>query len=77
MGLGYAGNVLYVCDRLSGLLVFDITQPYKPRLIATIGGFEPVDVIPYNNLLVVWTSIGINLYDITDKQKPLLLTRIN
>jgi len=36
-----------------------------------------VDVIPYGNVLVVWTHIGMNLYDITNKQNPVLLTQIN
>src|SRR5687767_5503035 len=29
-GLGYSGDVLYVCDRQNGLLLLDISQPYQP-----------------------------------------------
>ena len=76
-GLGYSGNVLYVCDRLNGLMVFDITQPYAPQLIDTIHDVQPVDVIPYNDVLIVWTAAGMNLYDITDKLHPALLTQVN
>jgi hypothetical protein len=75
-GLGYSENVLYVADR-SALLVFDITRPYTPRLLRTITGISPIDVIPYNNVLVVWTRVGMNLYNIADRQNPLLLTQIN
>ncbi len=76
-GLGYSGNVLYVCDRFNGLMVFDITDPFKPVLIKSIAALQPVDVIPYNNVLIVWTTTGMSLYDITNKQNPQLLTQIN
>lgn len=76
-GLGYSGNVLYVCDRLSGLMVFDITEPYNPLLVRSVPDVQPVDVIPFNNVLIVWTATGMALYDIADKQNPALLTQIN
>jgi len=76
-GLGYSGNVLYVCDRMLGLLVFDISDAYNPQLIQTINDVQPVDVIPYDNTLIVWTSTGMSLYDITDKMAPSLLTAID
>lgn len=76
-GLGYSDNVLYVCDRLRGLMVFDISQPYTPVFLRSVTNVQPVDVIPFNNVLVVWTNIGMNLYDITIKQNPVLITQIN
>ncbi|MDQ3682309.1 MAG: hypothetical protein M3352_04445 [Bacteroidota bacterium] len=76
-GLGYSDNVLYVCDRIRGLMVFDISQPYSPVYIRAVTNVQPVDVIPYNNVLIVWTNTGMNLYDITNKQNPVLLTQIN
>lgn len=76
-GLGYSGDVLYVCDRYSGLLVFDISQPYAPQLAGSVPDVQPIDVIPYNNVLIVWTATGMSLYDITDKLHPELLTQIN
>jgi hypothetical protein len=76
-GLGYSGDVLYVCDKYNGLMVFDISQPYTPQLIGSVNDVQPVDVIPYNDVLVVWTLTGMNLYDITDKLHPSLLTQIN
>jgi hypothetical protein len=76
-GLGYSDNVLYVCDRVNGLMVFDISKPYSPLFVRSIVNVKPVDVIPYNNVLIVWTNTGINLYDITNKLTPLLLTQIN
>jgi len=76
-GLGYSGNVLYVCDRLRGLMVFDISQPYTPVLVRAVTNLQPIDVIPYNNVLIVWTSVGMSLYDITVRLNPVLLTQIN
>lgn len=76
-GLGYSGNVLYVCDRYNGLMVFDISEPYAPLLVGTVDATQPVDVIPYNNVLIVWTATGMSLYDITDKLHPALLTEVN
>ncbi|HZH96680.1 MAG TPA: hypothetical protein VEY06_12375 [Flavisolibacter sp.] len=76
-GLGYSGNVLYVCDRVMGLMVFDISQPYTPVLVRAVNNLQPIDVIPYNNVLIVWTNVGMNLYDITVKLNPVLLTQIN
>jgi len=76
-GLGYSDNVLYVCDRIQGLMVFNISQPYNPQLVRTVSNVQPVDVIPYGNVLVVWTNVGMNLYDISNKLNPVLLTQIN
>ncbi len=76
-GLGYSGDVLYVCDRMNGLLIFDISQPYNPVYTGAVADVQPVDVIPYGNTLIVWTATGMALYDITDKLQPALLTSID
>lgn len=78
-GLGYSGNTLYVCDGLQGLVVFDISSPFQPSHVNTIssqGNSRFIDVIPYNNLLVAWVTDGMMLYDITDKQSPVLIKKI-
>jgi hypothetical protein len=76
-GLGYQDNALYVCDKQRGLMVFDITQAYNPQFVRSIQNVQPIDVIPYGNVLVVWTNVGMNLYDITNKLNPVLITQIN
>ncbi len=78
-GLGYSGNTLYVCDRNSGLLVFDITQPYDPVQVKAIQapGGHFIDVIPYNNILIAWTVDGMVLYDIVNPVNPELIKEIN
>lgn len=77
-GLGYSGDVLYVCDRQNGLLVLDISQPYQPVPVnITINDGFYIDVIPYQNTLICWVTTGIILYDITDNRNPVLIAKIN
>lgn len=77
-GLGYSGDVLYVCDKYAGLMLFDISDAYKPTPINVTlqdGIFQ--DVIPYQNTLICWTTTGVILYDITDNRNPVLIKSIN
>lgn len=77
-GLGYEGDVLYVCDKQKGLLLFDIAKPYEPVLIdISINDGSYIDVIPYQNTLICWTTTGVILYDIADNRKPVLIKNIN
>jgi hypothetical protein len=78
-GLGYAGNTLYVCDFVEGLLVFDISQAFAPERIKSIQipGVRFIDVIPYGDLLLCWINEGMALYDISDPQNPVFLKKID
>jgi len=77
-GLGYKNDVLYVCDKQRGLILFDISDPYKPDPIDVyISDGSYVDVIPYQNTLICWTTTGVILYDITDNRNPVLIKNIN
>jgi hypothetical protein len=75
-GLGYANNVLYVCN-INSLMVFDITKPFEPKLVSELKEGSFIDVIPYSNTLICWVSNGIQLYDITTPLNPKLITKIN
>ncbi len=75
-GLGYSNDVLYVCDRFSGLVLLNIKNPYQPTLIKSIKDGSYIDVIPYQNTLICWVTTGIILYDITDNRNPVLLAKI-
>lgn len=77
-GLGYSNDVLYVCDKQRGLMLFDISKSFDPVPInVSIHDGDYVDVIPYWNTLICWVTDGIILYDITDNRDPLLITTIN
>jgi hypothetical protein len=79
-GLGYSGNTLYVCDRMYGFSVYDISSPYNPvfkKNVTAAGNPDFIDLIPYNNLLVCWTTKGMMLYDISAPQDPTLITQVN
>ncbi len=77
-GLGYKNDVLYVCDRQSGLILFDINNPLQPVIINKfINDGIYIDVIPYGNTLICWVASGMILYDITDNRNPVLTATIN
>lgn len=76
-GLGYSGNVLYVCDKIRGLLLFDISDAYNPvEINKQIRDGIYIDVIPYGNTLICWVPDGMILYDISDNRDPQLITSI-
>ena len=79
-GLGYSDTTLYVCDRMYGISVYDISKPFNPlrvKTVSTDGNPNFIDVIPYNNILICWTSTGIILYDISVPQNPTLVNQIS
>jgi hypothetical protein len=78
-GLGYSGNTLYVCDKILGLIVFDITKAYSPQIVKYVSthGSDIIDVIPYNNILVCWASDGMLVYDISNANDPVLVKKIS
>ena len=76
-GLGYANDVLYVCDRQAGLIALDISKPYQPTFIKSLKDGTYIDVIPYQNTLICWVTNGMILYDITNNRNPVLLAKIN
>jgi hypothetical protein len=75
-GLGYADSALYVCDRY-GLYVFNIQKAYSPQVVKQFINGWYLDVIPYNNTLICQMQDGLNLYDISNRLDPSLITKIN
>lgn len=76
-GLGYAHDVLYVCDGVSGLVLFDISTAWAPTEIKRLHDAKYIDVIPMAGALVCWTQTGVVVYDITDNRNPALLATIH
>lgn len=60
-------QIIYVCDGISGLKIFDITTPQAPELITSFPELEVLDVIsgPSGNLIVLTTD-GIIQFDAND-----------
>jgi hypothetical protein len=77
-GLGIDNNRLFVCDGDKGLKVFDATDPLKllDNQIATFNSVQAVDVIPYNNILILIGQTGLKQYDYTDIHNIKLLSTI-
>jgi hypothetical protein len=77
VGLGLQDSILYVCDGYSGLMVFNVKNPYTPTLIATkTNDGKFIDVIPYSGNLICGMDNGISLYDITDPANPVFIKNI-
>lgn len=76
-GLGYSDTVLYVCDKMQGLMLFDISKAYEPKFFKSINDGDYIDVIPYGNTLICWVKDGMILYDISNNKNPVRLTTIN
>jgi hypothetical protein len=63
-----------------GFSVYDISSPYNPvfkKNVNAAGNPDFIDLIPYNNILVCWTTKGMMLYDISAPQDPTLITQVN
>ncbi len=79
-GLSIKNNVLYLCDGVSGLKVFDATDDFKisDNLIISYNSISAYDVIasPYRDVLLVIGRDGIVQYNIADPQNISLLSQI-
>lgn len=76
-GLGLKGNTLFICMGSAGMNVVDVTDRRVPKIIKTIKSDEDfIDVIPYDNTLIVYVKGGILLYDISNPVDPKLLSSI-
>lgn len=76
-GLGIHQNALYVCDGADGLVVYDVTRPLDPSMVRTVkdGSFF-LDVIPYNDVLIVYVQGGVRFFDISTPLNPVLLSEM-
>jgi hypothetical protein len=63
-------------NRLKQAFQREIKNAYDPLEMKTIPGADFADVIPYDNILICWTSGGISLYDITDRLNPTFIKKI-
>ncbi len=76
-GLGIGKTHLFVCDKVDGLVMYDLENPVKPIKVKTISGFEGFDLIVNGNLLVVVAKDKLLQYDISDEINIKYLSKID
>ena len=66
LGLGLKDTVLFVCREDFGLTAVNVKDINQPKVMYTLETASFRDVIPYDDLLICYTSTGLLLYDISD-----------
>ncbi|MBC8047934.1 MAG: hypothetical protein H7Y00_14145 [Fimbriimonadaceae bacterium] len=62
-GLGIDNEYLFICDKIAGLKMYDVSDPLDMQLLQTVNIQTPIDVIPVNGLLIVITENAFYQYD--------------
>jgi hypothetical protein len=75
-GLSKDGSLLFICDGDAGLKVFDASDVANLKLLQTLDGINPVDVISINKIAIVVTADGLYQYDYSDSKQITLKSRI-
>lgn len=75
-GLAVNSNALYVCDYTNGLVTFDVSDPYHPKLINTQREWAVKDCIVKDNLLICMSLRGMVIFDISDQFNPVFITEV-
>lgn len=65
-GLGVDGELLFVCEGVNGLKVFNVSDPFDLKLVKAYPDVDAYDVIPNHGLLVLTGKTGVVQYDYTD-----------
>ena len=77
-GLGVDGNLLFICDGLAGLKIYNKTDPLAiiTNQLAHYPDFDTFDVIPLNGILILIGKDGIYQYDYSDPQNIIQISHI-
>ncbi len=75
-GLGVDGDLLFVCDGVAGLKVFDVSDPLSIVDLDHVSGIETYDVILIPPTALVVGPDGFSQYDYTDPANIVLLSHI-
>ena len=75
-GLGVDGNYLFVCNGMSGVQIYDISNIYQLEQVSGIAGIDAYDVIPDNNILVLVGKDGLFQYNYENIHQLELLSNI-
>lgn len=77
-GLGIDDDLLFVCDGNAGLKMYDVTDKLaiNDNLLAHHPFMDALDVIPYNNVLMMIGEDGLFQYDYSNNKRLKLLSHI-
>jgi hypothetical protein len=77
-GLGIDNDLLFICDGDAGLKIYNISDVLNidNNLIKTFPDIKTFDVIPYNNILIMSGQEGIIMYDYSDVNNIVEISRI-
>lgn len=75
-GLGIDNKTLFICDE--GLKIYNAADPQKimSNRLAHYSGMDGLDVIPFNNILMMIADDGIYQYDYSDLQNIRQLSKL-
>jgi hypothetical protein len=75
-GLSKDGDLLFICDGVDGLKLYNAAKPDSLQLLKTISGLETYDVIAYDGLAIVVAKDGLYQFDYTDAANIKQLSKI-
>ena len=69
--LAVANDLLFIADKRQGVRILDLSNPGRPLLLGTTGGFSALAVVPRNSrLYVAGDRDGLMVFDIADPTTP-------
>ena len=75
-GLSKDGNLLFVCDGIDGIKVFDATDRQNLILKKQIANIDSYDVIAYNGLMIVTAADGLYQFNYTNANNIIQISKI-
>ena len=75
-GLSKQGELLFICDGMEGLKIYNASDVNNLQLIKKISDFETYDVIAFNSIALVVAKDGLYQYDYSDANNIRLLSKI-
>ena len=75
-GLSKDGNLLFICDGIDGLKIYNAADVSNLKLIKQFSGLETYDVIAYNRIALLVAKDGLYQYDYSDENNIHLVSKI-
>lgn len=76
-GLAKSGDILFVCNGTSGVIIFDTADSHNLTKIGEITGFEAYDAIILEGLLLVIGPENVYQFDISDMDNIVKISQIS